>query len=270
MPGGDAGRAGFALRYVRPLVEAARNGAAGHAEPLATQKRVAELLGERGCPVDPTNLSRYLNGKRRPERDFLRSLHELAIQRTGLVEPAGIAWSDLVEAFERVEWCKKCADRDDELAALRAENEEHARSLASLAGEVAGLRNLEKSVRRRAAHPPVPPSEGDRRGEASDVAAARNFAAATADLYSGGRPDEAVTALTDVVRFLTPGEAVAAMEFLHAGRHTQLEESLGKMVARERSARTVIEVAVGLKQSCMPRLADMILEAAAARGGRRK
>ncbi|MFB7263071.1 hypothetical protein ACFCXH_13015 [Streptomyces nojiriensis] len=232
---------------------------------------MAQMLAERGFEVSQSSLTRYLKGDRRPDLGFVRALHGLAAERSGSARPAGIAWAAAAEAYERVVWCKNCADLDDELALLRRANEARAQSLAQLAQEVAGLRKLSKAVRRRAAHPPVPPSAGDRRSESSDADAARSFAATTAELYSSGRREEAVTALGDAVRFLTPEEAVAALEFLHSGLHTQLGQSLTQMIARERSAGTVIEVAVELKGRRMADLADGILEAAAAgaslRGG---
>ncbi|MFE5679183.1 hypothetical protein ACFQ7B_24360 [Streptomyces erythrochromogenes] len=232
---------------------------------------MAQMLAERGFEVSESSLTRYLKGDRRPDLGFVRALHGLAAERSGSARPAGIAWAAAAEAYERVVWCKNCADLDDELEDLRRANEARAQSLADLAQEVAGLRKLSRAVRRRAAHPPVPPSAGDRRSESSDADAARSFAATTAELYSSGRQQEAVTALGDAVRFLTAEEAVAVLEFLHAGLHTQLGQSLAQMIARERSAGTVIEVAVELKGRRMAGLADGILEAAAAgaslRGG---
>ncbi|MEU6399701.1 hypothetical protein ABZ867_22355 [Streptomyces cinnamoneus] len=232
---------------------------------------MAQMLAERGFEVSESSLTRYLKGDRRPDLGFVRALHSLAAERSASARPAGIAWDAAVEAYERVVWCKNCADLDDEIAGLRRDNEARAESLAALAQQVAGLQRLSRAVRRRAALPPVPPSAGDRRGESSDADAARSFAATTAELYSSGRREEAVTALGDAVRFLTPEEAVAALEFLHAGRHVQLGQSLTQMIARERSAGTVIEVAVELKGRRMAELADSILAAAAAgaslRGG---
>ncbi|MGE7385424.1 hypothetical protein ACQKM2_08075 [Streptomyces sp. NPDC004126] len=228
------------------------------------------MLQDAGCDVSASSLTRYLQGDRRPELEFVRALYDLAAARSQLSAPAGIRWGDVEAAHRRIAWCKNCADLDDALATLRAENRERAESLEALAEEVAGLRKLAKAVRRRAALPPVPPAEGDRRSDLSDAAAARTFAATAAELYSNGRPDAAVAALSDAVRFLTAEEAVAALEFLHCGQHTQLEESFGQMVARDRSAATVIEVAVELRGRQMVGLADGILEAAAAGAARRR
>ncbi|MEU7556542.1 helix-turn-helix transcriptional regulator [Streptomyces sp. NPDC044571] len=260
---GGVGRKGFATRYVKPLARAAQEGPPGGTERRISQRRLVEMLGERGCEVSPSALTRYLNGERRPELDFVRGLHRLAADRSGSPTPAGIGWDVVAEAYGRLVWCKNCAALNDAVAVLRAENQERATSLDALAEEVAGLRTLARAVRRRAALAPVPPAEGDRRSESSDIAAARSFAATTAELHSSGRPEDAAAALADAVRFLTSEEAVAALEFLHSGRHTQLEESFGHMVARERSAGTVIEVAVELKERRMAALADAILKAAA-------
>ncbi|WP_282695557.1 hypothetical protein [Streptomyces sp. CC208A] len=222
----------------------------------------AELLESRGWKKDPSEISRYRNGRRKPPLGFLEQLHGLATERTEL----GAVWPTLAELKElhaaaEATLCRNCHEVRQENQLLREENSR------LLAHTVLGPRPeplgssgsiLAGSIPSTAL--PVPRTPGDRQSSARDVAAARQLATSASRLHGNGQTGHAVALLQDVARALTPLESAASIVLLRDEQNDLAETAIG-IHSRSRADKDIMQIAVELHSFGLPEEADALLRA---------
>ncbi|MFF8804875.1 hypothetical protein [Streptomyces omiyaensis] len=232
----------------------------------------AELMEARGWRKDPSEISRYRSGKRKPPFGFLEQLHGLAAERTA----PEAAWPALAElrklhADAEATFCRNCRDIRQENQLLREEN---SRLLADPAtGSHASLPGSRSRSMLTGSIPstalPVPRTLRDRQRAARDVAAAQQLAASASRLHGSGQTGYAIALLQDSAGSLTPLESAASIALLRERQEDLAETAIG-IHSRSRADRDIMEIAVELHSFGLPEAADALLRAAITRAPARR
>ncbi|MGW1009759.1 hypothetical protein ACWD4X_06870 [Streptomyces termitum] len=226
---------------------------------VKTLAEAAQLLDASGWKKDPSEISRYRNGRRKPPFSFIERMHELAARRAA----PGAALPSLSELRKlhtdaEATLCRNCEVSRQENDRLREEN---SRLLSRQAPEP---RAKADSIPAKSGPPvtlPVPPAAGDRQRDARDVAAAHQLADSALDLHTSGRTGYAVSLLQDSASSLTPLESAAAIALLR-GTQDDLAETVIGIHSRSRTSRDVMQIAVELHSFGLPQDAHALLQAA--------
>ncbi|NUK18383.1 hypothetical protein [Streptomyces lunaelactis] len=223
---------------------------------VATLDDAAELLASRGWGKDPSEISRYRKGRRKPPFGFVELLHSLAVERAGR-EAVELTVGKLREIHTAAEprICRTCTPIRRENARLRSEN---SRLLASQADQP-----FPANSDMGASTPllPVPFEGGDRQRSARDVAAARQLAATAVGFHGSGQTSHAVSWLQDASTALTPLESAASIALLRQ-EQTQLADTAISIHGRRRTETDVIRIALELHEYGLPDDAGALLRAA--------
>lgn len=220
------------------------------------------LLKQHRYATNKGSLSKYFNGKVVPDAHFGRHLYTRAVAAAGSPAAVGLTLRDVEKAHAEAEptsrICKECPGLRRRNASLRKENElMHERE--------AGLVQELTKVQRRAVHPPVPVSAGDRRRSQNDITGAKRIAKIAAELRYQGKPDEALALLADTAGSLTPLESAASIVILRGQHEKELADAMLCIYGRERPEQEIIQAAVKLHDSGMASDAAAMLRAATKR-----
>lgn len=233
---------------------------------VETLAQASELLAADGWQKDPSEISRYRSGRRKPPIEFVLLLHRLAVKRaapnTVVISTAELR--DLHAAAEAT-LCRNCSPLRSENERLRSENSrllDHQATPRSPQPASAGGRNPAGS----APHGPlpVPLPAGDRQRRARDVAAAQQLATSATSLHRRGQIGYAVALIQDASTSLTPLESAASIALLREGQDDLAETAIG-INGRSRAEEDVMRIAVELHALGLPDDAGAILRAALAR-----
>lgn len=226
---------------------------------VGTLNEAADLLASRSWRKDPSEISRYRNGSRKPPLGFVELLHALAIERAGL-KAVRLTLGELqaIHAAAEVTICRTCTPLRKENDRLRSE---YGRLLAEHEQAEPRTPGSNRAQPVRPTPLPVPSQAGDRQRGARDVAAARQAAATAAEFHASGRTGYAVSWLQDAAASLTPLESAASIALLRQQEARLAETAIG-IHGRSRPEKDVIRIALELHELGLPDDAGAILRAA--------
>ncbi|BAU83531.1 hypothetical protein SLA_2608 [Streptomyces laurentii] len=226
-----------------------------------TLAQVSELLAAKNWRKDPSELSRYRSGRRKPPFTFVRQLHALALERAGSDAVATLPLDKLRQIHTAAEstLCPSCGPLRIENGQLRTEISRLASSQEDTDSEPAN--NAGPHASTDATPLPVPSGLGDRQRSAHDVSAARQVAMAATRLHKSGKTDHAVSWLQDVSTSLTPLESAASIVLLREGEG-RLADTAVNIHGRTRAERDVLRIALELFEMGLDQDARAILRAA--------
>ncbi|MEV5142393.1 hypothetical protein AB0K71_30130 [Streptomyces syringium] len=221
-----------------------------------TLERAAQRLENCGYKKDPSEISRYLNGRRVPPANFVRVLHKAAVEQAGL-SAVGMTRDQLLSVHAGAEptLCRSCPE-------LRRRNRTLQGELKGLLDAKAGLETALAGAEERLAHLPVPLPNADRQVWAKEVAAARQVAKRAEELHLQGEHEGALALLRETSEVLTPIESAATLVLLHQREQSQLAETLIQIYGRDQPRKAVMRVALELHDCGMTDAAGAILRAA--------
>lgn len=224
---------------------------------------MADRLAAAGYKKDPSEISRYLNGKRKPPLNFVKVLHKVAVDTAGrkavVHDEAGIA--ELHAAAEST-LCRTCTPLRRENELLRTENEQLRAAHEAGPLPLTPTRSGSGGNRRLSSPPlPVPSEPGDRQRRPDDVSAARQVTDRAIELHSAGRVDHAIGLLQDTSAVLTPLESAASIALLRL-REAQLADAVIGIHGRSHTHEDVIRIALELHEYDLLEDAGAVLRAA--------
>ncbi|MEU9013041.1 hypothetical protein AB0D12_25430 [Streptomyces sp. NPDC048479] len=223
---------------------------------VATLEDAAELLASRGWRKDPSEISRYRRGRRKPPVGFVRLLHCLAVERAGR-EAVELTVDELLEIHTAAEptICRTCTPIRQENERLRSERSRLVASQTNHPFPADGDMGASTPLL------PVPFRAGDRQRSARDVAAARQLAATAVGFHGSGQTSHAISWLQDASTALTPLESAASIALLRQ-EQTQLADTVISIHGRSRTETDVIRIALELHEYGLPEDASALLRAA--------
>ncbi|MFE1931386.1 hypothetical protein ACFW95_13645 [Streptomyces sp. NPDC059474] len=232
---------------------------------VATLKEAAKLLASRGFKKDQSELSRYRNGQRLPQVEFVVALYKAAVERAGSEHAVGMSLDDVLEVYVAAEQrpCRGCPELHDRIRHLRRRHRRLLRANRRLLLARAGLEAELHDARKQTALLPVPPQQGDRQRRAYDVAAATQMAAMVARLDSRNGSEAVVAMLRESAEVLTPFESAASLAILRHEHQDQLADTLIQIYGRDQPEKQVIRAALELHEYGMPDDAGAMLRASA-------
>ncbi|MFE1550497.1 hypothetical protein [Streptomyces sp. NPDC058718] len=230
---------------------------------VATLAEASDLLASRNWRKDPSEISRYRSGARKPPLGFVEQLHAAAVEKAGL-QAVGMSLGNVrqIHAAAEPTLCRDCAPLRRENAHLRTENGRllaHQKPVESRvpAASYAGLPADPVSTTPL----PVPSGSGDRQRSARDIAAARQLAATVADFHGDGQTSHAVSWLQDASVSLSPLESAASIALLRQQEARLADTAIG-IHGRNRPEKDVILIALELYEFGLPDDAGALLRAA--------
>ncbi|MFC7920709.1 hypothetical protein [Streptomyces cinereoruber] len=231
---------------------------------VRTLAEAAALL-EDGWRKDPSEISRYRNGRRKPPIGFVIALHKLAAERAApdavLLSPAELR---ALHAAAEATFCQNCGPALRENQRLRRENSRLLACQPSTGSpQPASAEGSNPAALTRRTPLPVPRETGDRQRKARDVVAAQQLAASTVSLRKSGKIGHAVALIQDTSTSLSPLESAAAIALLRGGQDDLADTAIG-INGRSRAEWDVMRIAVELHALGLPDDADAILRAALA------
>ncbi|MFJ4337322.1 hypothetical protein [Streptomyces sp. NPDC088915] len=232
---------------------------------VRTLVEASELLALEGWRKDPSEISRYRSGRRKPPIGFVIALHKLAADQAA---PASVAFSPTelhtLHAAAEATFCQNCGPALRENQRLRGENSRLlARQPSMDSPPSTSAEGSNPAALSRPAPLPVPRRAGDRQRKARDVAAAQQLATSTASLRRNGQIGHAVALIQDTSASLSPLESAAAIALLRGGQDDLADTAIG-INGRSRVERDVMRIAVELHALGLPDDAGAILRAALA------
>ncbi|MGW3555895.1 hypothetical protein ACWDNT_00725 [Streptomyces sp. NPDC000963] len=232
---------------------------------VRTLAEASELLAVEGWRKDPSEISRYRRGSRKPPIGFVVALHKLAAERAApdevLFSPAKLR---ALHAAAEATFCQNCGPALRENQRLRGENSRLlARQPSTDSPQLTSAEGSNPAALTRRTPLPVPRETGDRQRRARDVAAAQQLAASAASLRKSGQIGHAVALIQDTSTSLSPLESAAAIALLRGGQDDLADTAIG-INGRSRAERDVMRIAVELHTLGLPDDAGAILRAALA------
>ncbi|MFF0749019.1 hypothetical protein [Streptomyces sp. NPDC004267] len=228
-----------------------------------TLSEVASLLATMNWRKDPSELSRYRNGRRKPPLRFVVLLHALAVENAG-PDKVGLSLHELrrMHAAAEPTFCRSCTPLREENNRLRSEigrlsTEQEVTRL----GHAGSTAELPPAPSLGSTPLPVPPSAGDRQRSARDMSAAQQVAATATRFHERGETGHAVSWLQDAAASLTPAESATAIALLRR-QEARLADTAINIHGRTRLDKDVILIALELMELGMVADAGSILRAA--------
>lgn len=233
---------------------------------VGTLAEAAVLLAEQGWRKDPSEISRYRSGRRKPPIAFVLLLRGLAVERT---DPgtAVISEGELHDLHSSAEatLCRHCGPLRKENEHLRSENGRLRRRQPHTVPSPPGTDEASNPAAPETLTPlPVPPEALDRQRRARDVAAAQQLASTAVSLREQGEIGYAVALIQDTSASLTPMESAAAIALLRDRQNDLADTAIG-INGRSRADDEVMRIAVELHALGLPDDAGAILRASLAR-----
>ncbi|MFI8911927.1 hypothetical protein ACIGW4_09950 [Streptomyces sp. NPDC053513] len=233
---------------------------------MRTLTEASELLALEGWRKDPSEISRYRSGRRKPPLGLVLLLHKLAAEQAA-PDPVAFSPTELrtLHAAAEATFCQNCGPVLRENQRLRGENSRLlARQPSTSSPPPAFAEGSNPAVLTRRTPLPVPRPTGDRQRRERDVAAAQQLAASAAALHKSGHIGYAVALIQDTSRSLSPLESAAAIALLRNGQDDLADTAIG-INGRSRAEEEVMRIAVELHALGLPDDAGAILRAALAR-----
>ncbi|MFC9588306.1 hypothetical protein ACFTUC_00585 [Streptomyces sp. NPDC056944] len=234
---------------------------------VSSLAEACQLLASRSWQKDPSELSRYRSGGRKPPIGFVEQLHALAVKKAG-AEIVGLGLDDVrrIHAAAEPTLCRTCTPLRQENARLQRENSRlitHQRTAAPRSPKAD--RPVPHTTPVSTAPLPVPARPGDRQRSARDIAAAQQLVATAADFHGSGQTSHAVSWLQEASASLSPLESAASIALLRQ-QGTLLADTAIGIQGRSRPEKDVILIALELYEFGLPEDAGALLRAAVKQG----
>ncbi|HCT76131.1 MAG TPA: hypothetical protein DGG94_09570 [Micromonosporaceae bacterium] len=224
---------------------------------LSSLKQAESLLASGVHKIDSGQISRYLNAKRLPPKDFVDRLCDLAFAQVG---------PERIQARRQyvLDLYSKATDAQRKTRSqLHFEIGEMQDSCDRLRRYIAGLEARLAAGAANAAPLPVPAANGDRQRKANEVALARQLADKAATLRDQGEEDAALSLLRETSDVLSPLECAATLVLLRQQHEAELAETLIQIYGRDQTKHRVILAALELHEFGLPDDVGAMLRSAA-------